>query len=324
MSEDRETQAAGSPVEETEPSRTDVLAAVERAKGGDEEGESQAQNVAGESVRTDASGVEQQTAVIVPEAVEETPAQSSNIGLDTQPHIERPVISEADELPSAGPAPADESPVVAAAPRTEAPPVRDGEIRIDADHPMAALYMQTPMPPELRGNRGAGTAIALLTTVVFAALYAGVIALRLAPEYPPSTFLSDGLIPYLLSWGFIAATAAFFIGLVIVVLIVGRAGWWAYVLGGFPIAVLVWAAAIIGFAFTDGLVGAPMTSWAIGDLVRDIGLTTPALGAAIVAREVTVWFGAWIGARGRKMTARNAEALEEYEAALAEVRAKQP
>lgn len=46
--------------------------------------------------------------------------------------------------------------------------------------------------------------------------------------------------------------------------------------------------------------------------------------AGIVAREVSVWFGAWIGARGRKMKRLNAEAITEYETALAEVQAKQP
>ncbi|MGO1538383.1 MAG: hypothetical protein ACTHZ9_10085 [Leucobacter sp.] len=354
MNEDREAQAAGAPVEETEASRTDVLAAVERAKGNDEsvagdpnaavpvtpmpgaaaqdpadgvathsanasEAPGNAGSPAGSGVVTSASG-----APVAPESANHETA----VGLETQPHIERPVVTERQEMPSAGTTGTDGTP----APITEAaaqpqpstgPPVRDGEIRIDSDHPMAALYMQTPMPPELRGNRGAGVLIALLATVVFAAVYAGVIALRLAPVYPPSTFLTDGLLPYLVSWGFIGATVAFFIGLMLVVLIVGRAGWWAYVLGGFPIGLLVWAGAIVGYAFSDGVLGGPTTSWAILDLVRDFALTLPTLGAAVVAREVSIWFGAWIGARGRKMTAKNAELLDEYETALAEVRSKQ-
>ncbi len=49
----------------------------------------------------------------------------------------------------------------------------------------------------------------------------------------------------------------------------------------------------------------------------------PVVAAVLVAREVTVWFGAWIGTRGRRITRANADAIAEYEAALAEVQAKQ-
>ena len=47
-----------------------------------------------------------------------------------------------------------------------------------------------------------------------------------------------------------------------------------------------------------------------------------AIIADVIAREVTVWFGAWIGSRGRKVARKNAAAVAEYEIALAEVQAK--
>ena len=59
------------------------------------------------------------------------------------------------------------------------------------------------------------------------------------------------------------------------------------------------------------------------DNIGEFGLSIPTIAAALVAREATIWFGAWIGARGRKLKARNAEALAEYEVALAEAQAKQ-
>jgi hypothetical protein len=305
MSEDRETPASraaetpeapgnpGAPVEETEASRTEVLEAVERSRGVEADA---VQDAAAEPAAEEAPRVVEapQGAVQDPENAELARRQAIS-EVDTQLNLDVPAGDEngvddarivaLDELPSAA--------------ATSEPPVRDGEIRIGADHPMAALYMQTPMPPEIKGNRGAGVLIALLGALGFAVVYAGVLALWLAPTFPPSTFLSEGLLPWLTSWVFVAAVGAFFVGLALLVLVLGRAGWWAYVLGGFLL---------------EGLRA----------LFNTIGTTVPVLGAAIVAREATVWFGAWIGARGRRVKRRNADALAEYEVALAEVQAKRP
>ena len=152
---------------------------------------------------------------------------------------------------------------------------------------------------------------------------AGVLALWIAPLYPPSTFLSEGLVPILLSWGFIFAVAGFFIALVLLVLIAGRAGWWAYVLGGLLVAVLVWGATLGGVAIDARLAGERVGLDPFS-LIADFGLAIPVLAAALVAREVTVWFGAWIGARGRKVARKNAAAVAEYEDALAEAQAPKP
>lgn len=249
-----------------------------------------------------------------------TPAEAADASSGSDPlaaHFE--VSEQAVRAPSAEVTAA----AVAASAPAALPPERDGEIRISSDHPMAALYMQTPMPPEVRGNRGAGVLISVLATIGFAVVYAGVLALWLAPNYPPSAFLEDGLLPRVLDWGFAAASAGFFIGMLLLVLIVGRAGWWAYVLGGFLVAALTWAAALLGYAFSAHLSGTEITLHPY-PLVVDFGLFFPVIAAGLVAREATVWFGAWIGARGRKMKRLNAEAAVEYEQTLAEVQAKQP
>ncbi|UOQ57942.1 hypothetical protein MUN78_03630 [Leucobacter allii] len=340
MSEDRETPAPraaeaaepsnpGAPVEESEASRTEVLRAVERATQQPEE------EAAGEPAPAAAAAgapadeptaapeaADAETAVAADPEAAETARRQAISEVDTQLDLEKPdltaprePLTPLDDLPSAA-----------------EPPVRDGEIRISADHPMAALYTQTPVPPDLRGNRGAGVLIALLATVGFAIVYAGVLALWLAPHYPPSAFVTDGLVPWLTSLPVIAAAVAFFVGLVLLVLVVGRAGWWAYVLGGFAVAALVWAAATASLAYfgTPDETPQEMIGGALGgfdnlpEILNRFGLTVPTLAAALVAREATVWFGAWIGARGRRMKLRNAEALAEYEAALAEVQAKRP
>ncbi len=337
MSEDREQ--AGSPVEQAETTDTQVLAAVERAA-------EVAPAPAEDTTPHDSSAV-------VTSGEEDSSANSLHTA-------ERPVIVASTEPPSAGkletaeeifaahpprvgglgdapagvPAPADdavilvaESPeapveiVTAQVASAELPPARDGEIRISSDHPMAALYMQSPMPPEVKGNRGAGVLIALLSTVAFALVYAGVLSLWLAPSYPPSTFLNEGLLPWILNWGFAAAVLGFFVGLALLVLIVGRAGWWAYVLGGLLVAILTWAVTLLGFAL-DARLGGDRVILQPLSLLKEYGLVFPVLAAGIVGREVTVWFGAWIGARGRKVKRQNAEAIAEYETALAEVQAK--
>ena len=365
MSEDRENTPAraaetpetpvnpGAPVEETEASHTEVLEAVGRATAetaaegagntspvaadaastavgaaadqaaGTHEGEG-AQPFAGGSAAAEpvaagnaAAADDQAAEQARREAISKIETQ---LDLDPVPGPRRkgpaPVVTSVEELPSAGPDPLEDS------------PVRDGEIRISADHPMAALYMQTPLPPDLKGNRGAGVLISLLATVGYAVVSAGALALWLAPQFPPSQFV-DAFLPWLLSWGFIASTVAFFVGLVLLVLIVGKAGWWAYVLGGFLVAVLVWAAAVVGYAvhfheLARGTSEAKVFSWDLLQLVGDYGLLVPTIIAGLVAREATIWFGAWIGSRGRRVRARNAAAIADYEVAVAEAQAKQP
>ena len=380
MSDERETSAPraaetpesagapGSPVEENEASRTEVLAAVERSRdagaGGADAGSGSGSGSAlsddtsepgerslasvdadaaagrgsfddsepdagvnsaasdADAAGSDGSDVRNGTvaaaaAAAAAEAERRKQLSEVDTQLDLQPATGRTGKLERrtppttlDDLPSAA----------AEAER----PARDGEIRISSDHPMAALYTQTPMPPEIRGNRGAGVLIALLATIGFAAVAAGVFAAWLAPQYPPSTFFSEGLLPIITSVGFAAAVAAFFLALTIVVLVVGRAGWWAYVLGGFLVAAAVWGATVVGLALHDRFVLGLTTSLQSLAMIQKYGLSLPAIVSGLVAREVTVWFGAWIGSRGRRMKTRNAEALAEYEEALTESQAKQP
>lgn len=335
MSDERETPAVtdpGAPVEELSTTDTSVQDAVDRAAAIADE--TAVTDSAADSVATVEAG-ESTSVVSGSDAVDSAEAQRrvALSQVDTEIDLERPTaqptesakIAEFVEMPSAAGA-------AGAAAVAEAP-VRDGEIRISADHPMASLYMQTPTPPDLKGNRGAGVLITLVATVAFAVLYAGIVAVWLAPTFPPSTFVNEGLLPWVTSWGFIAAVAAFFVGMLVLVLIFNRAGWWAYVIFSLFVGVLVWFAAAGTFTVTE-FPGATATELsALYDstdsqiekalaVMKSIGFTLPVLGAAIAAREVAIWFGAWIGARGRKVRAKNAELLAEYEVALAEVQAQ--
>lgn len=342
MNQERDTEQAGAPVEQAESTDTQLLAAVERAAevpapetnaAAESSGDSHRPVIA-EQIDPPSAGETESASDIfaahksTSSAGEVATASNPAVGLDS-------IFADSDDTETQGetsatvaaPSADQAAQATAVVPPTETKPVpdpvRDGEIRISADHPMAALYMQSPVVPDRRGNRGAGVLISLLATVAFALLYAGVIALWLAPNFPPSTFLDDGLLPSIMNWGFAAAVVGFFIGLSLLVLIVGRAGWWAYALGGLLVALFTWGIALGGFALNARLVGESVNVH-VYTLLVDFGLFFPVLAAGIVAREVSVWFGAWIGFRGRKMKRLNAEALAEYEQSMAEAQAKQP
>ena len=328
MSDERDTPTAGSttdlasesgaPVVEAEPTDTEVREALNRAgelpTGADASPSGEASTATGSTEAPDAA-----TAASDPASSYAEPAPTEAMSLEEVAEATstgRREIVVPEELPSAGPTRVEPP----AAPAT-------GGMLISPDHPMAALYMQTPMPPDLRGNRAAGVLISLLGTLGFALVFAGVLALWLAPDFPPSTFFTEGLLPWLISWPFIAAVVAFFVGMALIVLVVGRAGWWAYVLGGFLVAVLVWVAfvAVSAFFGWPDATGDELRGIGTGlfGVVDAIGFSVPAIAAAVVAREATVWFGAWIGSRGRKITKRNAATVAEYEQSLAEAQAKQ-
>ena len=332
MSEDREQ--AGSPVEQDETTETQVLAAVERAT----ETTAPSADSTGETADESAAAADSAAERPVIAAATEPPSAGAQMSAEeifaSHPpagSVQRAALSgtatesaEVEAAPGdAGSSDAASDPTPQSASDADLPPIRDGEIRISSDHPMAALYMQTPMPPEIRGNRGAGVLIALLASLSFAVVFAGGLALWLAPSFPPSTFLSQGLMPWVVNIGFGAATLGFFIGFTILVLIGGRAGWWVYVVFGLLVAAFTWGAAVLGYALNDRFAG-EVVSLQPGALLGEYGLILPVIIAAIVAREVTVWFGAWVGARGRRMKRQNAEAIEEYENALAEARTTQP
>lgn len=312
MSENRENSAPGDPVDEEPSTQTEVLAAARRATGGD-----------AVDVPDPASDAAETTAL--PEAeetsgdlIEEIKRKEEAALVDTQLDLtpvsgekgERVEIAEVAEMPSA-----------AADPTRERRPARDGEMPLDSVEQLAALYSQTPLPPEVKGNRGAGVLISLLAALAFAIVYAGGISLVIMFDYPASTFLTEGLVPRLMTVSFGAAVLAFFVAQMILVLILGRASWWWYALGGFFVAVAVWVAAFVGaglharFILGQGVRMHPL------ELFELYALLPVALIAAVVAREVSLWFGVWIGVRGRKVKQRNTQALDEYEASVAAAKA---
>lgn len=339
MNENRETPASraaetpesstnpGAAIEESEATNTEVQDAVTRATATEDAGSAgDARAAATGSAVSSNRSAELAEAAAEAERLRREQVSTIDTELDMEPvsdPAETVRVGMLDEMPSAGP---EETGFGAAVLDS---PARDGEIRISSDHPMAGFYMQTPLPPDLKGNRGAGILISILAAIGFAALLAGVMLAEFGITINPSRAI-DLFFGANLYWVFFAAVGTFLVSLIVVVAIVGRAGWWAYVLGGFIVAVLVWLATTLTLsAVADGIQktigGLPGQSGSsFGELLRVYGLSLPAIAAGVIAREVTVWFGAWIGARGRKMKARNAAALADYEDAKAEAQVKQP
>lgn len=171
------------------------------------------------------------------------------------------------------------------------------------------VYVQAPSEPKPKGNRGFGILVSLLATVVFAVLYAGVLALLLVVNNGTVDTIND----VVLKAPFWIPVIFFFIGMVLLVTIVNRGGWWAYVLGGFAVAALVYASFLGGILIDQA---ANISPSEVAGVVQNALLSPAAVISFIIAREVPIWFGAWVAARGRKVRERNVEARQEYERIL--------
>jgi len=182
------------------------------------------------------------------------------------------------------------------------------------------IYLQRPEPPKKKSNRGVGILIALVGTVAFAVLWAAAVLIvgsLLTPsdEFLPALqqFFTGGVAFGLRGW---APILAFFIGMVVLIQILNRARWWAYILGGLFVAVFVYFV-YIGANLVDAEYWR-RTPDEFAVLLRSAWVNPFAVLAGVIAREISIWTGAWLAARGRKLKARNAEAQADYEQQVAD------
>jgi hypothetical protein len=175
---------------------------------------------------------------------------------------------------------------------------------------MQTVYVPAPVPPRKKGNRGFGVLIALLSTAIFAGLYAVVIATIRAVEVGVFQFNFFG------SLAFYTPALFFFVGFVIVALLVNRAAWGAYVVGSIFVALFVYFGTVGTGLLVNNVVGETPTAAA---RLLSTALTSPfIIAAALLAREVSMWMGAAISARGRKVKVRNVEGRETFDRESAE------
>lgn len=173
------------------------------------------------------------------------------------------------------------------------------------DAPVRTVYVTAPTPPAPKGNRVLGILIGLLAAAVFATIYAAVFALlRLAQGGSPAADLPA----FLGSASFIFPIVILLVAFILWALIVNRAGWWAWILGSFLIAIAVYT----------GTVGLAQLFYQV-----QIPWTEPALiASAVLARETSVWLGGILSARGKRLKVRNAEARAQFDREEAERRAE--
>ncbi|CAQ00396.1 hypothetical protein ACR8AL_08475 [Clavibacter sepedonicus] len=176
------------------------------------------------------------------------------------------------------------------------------------------IYVQAPVPPEKRGNRGFGVLIAVVAAILFALLYSLGTAL-LASVRNPDAF-GDVFGRYLLSPVFYVPTIAFLVFFVLLALLVNRGKWWAFVLGGLPVAILVYAAYVGTRLLQGGVMDLAPSEQAL--LLQRTVTFPDGILAGFLARELVTWLGAGISARGRRVKAKNVEARAEYDRKLAE------
>jgi len=182
--------------------------------------------------------------------------------------------------------------------------------------PVTPIYIQRPEPPKRKSNRGVGILIALVGTVAFAILWAAAVLIVGSLLTPSDEFL-PALVQFFTSglrgW---TPVVAFFIGMVVLIQILNRARWWAYILGGLFVAVFVYFV-FIGATLVDAHYWTRNAD-EFGILLRTTWVNPFAVLAGVIAREVSIWTGAWLAGRGRKLKARNAEAQADYEQQLAD------
>jgi len=178
------------------------------------------------------------------------------------------------------------------------------------------VYIETPAAPKKKGNRGVGSALAVASGIIFTAVFALVVALIASVTGAGQFTLSLITQPT-----FFIPVLFYIIGAVLLVLIVNRAGWAAYVVGSIFVALLVYFGTVGVLLLGQGII---LRSPAEAAELLNRGLQNPlVIAAALVAREVSLWTGALISRRGRSLKARNAEARAAWEREMAETRAEQ-
>jgi len=180
------------------------------------------------------------------------------------------------------------------------------------------VYVQAPIPPKLKGNRGVGSALAVLGAAVFALVYAiaMIVAFALRGGGDPLAAFSD----FIQNAAFWVPVLVFLVAFVLLVLLVNRAGWAAHVFGSAIVALVVYFGSIGVLLLLGQIVGA--ASGESGGSFATIASQPFVIIAALAAREVAIWIGFAIAARGRRVRDRNTLIVDEWERENAELRAK--
>ncbi len=177
------------------------------------------------------------------------------------------------------------------------------------------IFVQAPEPPRLRGNRGAAGAIGLLAAVSFGVLYLGAaLGLKAITGDVTGANIGTAALAAVQSWWLWVPVVVFFLGFWLLGAIINRGRWGHWVVFGLLVGVVAYAGHLLGQLFQ-----APfwtLTARQGADLVQGQLLAPLAIVAFVLGRELTIWFGAWVAARGKRVTELNDEAQREDERTL--------
>lgn len=181
-------------------------------------------------------------------------------------------------------------------------------------HPQP-IFVQAPEPPRDRGNRGTAGAIGLLATLSFAVLYLGAtLGLgALAGDVDGSNIGQAALAP-LQTAGYWVPVAVFFLGFWLLGAIINRGRWGLWVVFGIIVGAIAYGGHLLGQLFQAQFW--TLTAAEGTELIGSQLLAPLAIVAFVFARELTIWFGAWVARSGARKTELNLEAQHEYERTL--------
>ncbi|MDX2376644.1 ABC transporter [Microbacterium sp. LRZ72] len=177
------------------------------------------------------------------------------------------------------------------------------------------IFVQAPEPPRPRGNRAAAGLIGLLAALSFAVLYlAAALVIGLLDRTYTIDTLAEGALSGLQSWWLWVTTILFFLGFWLLGAIINLGRWGHWVIWGLLVGVVAYGAHLVGQLFQAPFWQLTRTQGA--ELVEAQLVAPLAFVAFVIGRELTIWFGAWISARGRRIREINDEAQREYERTL--------
>jgi hypothetical protein len=263
-----------------------------------------------ESDSAEVTPTEVDAGAVSPAAVVADPTPAAPDSVPAPPVVDSPAASVATgPVEPVAVAPAEP---VALAPAALAPAAPTPVVAATAPHQV--VYVEAPKPFIAKGNRGFGILIALLSTVIFAALYA--VAQLVAELINHVSPLDFGFITTL---DFYAPVLMFAVGFVVLVIIVNRAGWAAHVLGSIFVGLVVFFGGT-GVILLLHINQIPSNQ--VGTAFSQVLFSTGSIVAALLGREVALWMGFAIASRGRRVRARNADARVLYDREIAAKRAE--
>ncbi|MGF3052642.1 ABC transporter [Microbacterium sp. YY-03] len=180
--------------------------------------------------------------------------------------------------------------------------------------PAQPIFVQAPEPPLIRGNRGAAGLIGLLVAIVFAVIYLAARLLFSGINVVDTTALLDETIAQISSFGFWVPVVVFYLTFWLLGAFINRGRWAYWVIFGLFVGLAAYAGHVLG-AVIDAHPWQISWNQALGIMADEL-VAPSAIVALVIGRELPVWFGGWIAKRGRKVTALNNEAQEEYERTL--------